>query len=1177
MHSWSVSDKFYLFKRLLIMKLTLFFILIFNIGAFANVFSQTKISLNLKDADLERLREVIESKSDYRLVYSNSKTLTNVKITLKADNKNVTDVLTEALSAMGLVYSELDNHLIAIARADDMAAYEAGPQQGFRVTGQVIDEGSGETLIGATVKVKGTTNAVAVDVNGRFTLDVPSASSVLVVQFIGYTDQEVSIDGKKVLEVKLSKVTRNLDEVVVTGFGLTQKKATLSGAVSQISGEELSHSKQTSAAGALIGKVGGVNFRQTTGRPGATPTIRVRGFGGDPLVVIDGTRRNIDAFNALDYNDIESINILKDGSAAIYGFDAENGVLVIVTKKGKRGQKPTLGFDTYYGTQTYANFAKPGDVKSYIKGIVQTETYGDGRQSVAARTVSKEVYDKVMNGDPGYTGFDWYKYIYKSAPQFSAKLSVSGGTENTDYYISAASLNQGVGLRDFGDGFKRQNIQANFNANISKRVKFGMQMNGYWSKQSNTNVPGNDFDWQAEAPYRNLPILPGSGTPYSNPIAGPYANGNSLYPQNSAPSDFGYSYGLVSPKLQGTESTTRRNVSITGNLEVDIVTGLKGRVLANYSFLSDQFDSRRLSPQLYIYNATTGSYDVDNYAPSRNVQRTFTNTDFSSYQVQLEYQKSIGKHNFKAVAGQTYDLNYSPSVNIQGIPPANNIAYIPNSLTYLTGFNDNINNYTPRQGYIANVNYDFGGKYIIEGHGRYDGSSDYRPEKRWGFFPGGSVAYRISQEDFWKSSSILGIFSDFKIRASYGIIPFTTGENWLTGYNYSQGFGVLNNTQITGAQVRGPGSTAATWGKTYNSDIGIDMSLLNSRLSITVDYFNKTRTGILGNNGVTLPVLVGFTAGQENVNTDKNRGVDGNISWRDRVGEVSYGFNGSFSYGRSISGFTFGQLFSSDYNQFRGNGTIANRDVVDRLNGGPFQYTTVGQFQNWQQIQSYGIDQDGKGNVTLRPGDFIFKDTNGDGVINSLDQERVTYQVNGGQFGQGTPIMSFGFGFFTSYKGFDFRADFTGGSMFTFQQSSSGFSSANGAYLREWLPGRNTSQYLFDNSSYYSDPFDRNSPIIVGKYPLLLQTNPAPNTNFDHNGYQTNITYVKVRNVELGYTIPYSVLKPLGVSYLKVYVSGTNLFSFSNMPGKFDPELSNGSGGGLPNPRVLSAGVNVKF
>lgn len=1033
-----------------------------------------------------------------------------------------------------------------------------------RVTGLITDIGTGETLIGATVAVKGSTAVTQVDVAGKFALDVP-ANAVLVVRYVGYTDLEVPVEGRTTLDIKLARVTRDLDEVVITGFGLTTKKATLSGAVSQLSGEELAHSKQTSIAGAMVGKVAGVNFRQTNGQPGSNPDIRIRNFGGNPLIIIDGTRRDMGAFDALDFNDVESLNILKDGTAAIYGFGSENGVIVVETKKGKRGQKPTFAFDSYYGSQTYNNFNKPGDVKSYIRGIVQTETYGDGRQSVA-RTITPDIYQKVMDGAPGYEGFDWFKHIYKAAPQASAKFSVSGGTENSDYYISAATLHQGVGLRDFGDGFKRQNIQANFNATISKRVRFGMNMNGFWSKRSNTNVQGGDFDWQAEAPYRNLPIQPGPGVPFSNPIAGPYVNGDPLYPAVTSPSDFGFSYGMVNPKLSGIESTTQRNISIQGTLEVDIFTGLKARMLANYSFLSNQFDSRRLSPQLYVFNTTTGLIDADPYTQTRLIERNFGNSDRSSIQFQLEYKKSFGKHNLQVNLNQESTLSYSPSVRIQGIPPANNIAYIPNQLSFLSQFNDNINNYFPGQGYQVRVNYDFAGKYIVSGFGRYDGSSDYRPSKRWGFFPGVSGAYRISQEDFWKKSPILSIFNDFKIKATYAIQGFTTGENWLTGYNYSQGTAVLNNVVVTGAQARAPGSTGLTWGKAYSSNVGIEMALLNSRLSIGFDYFNKTRAGEPGVSTVTLPDLVGFQAGQENVNSSKNRGVDGSIAWRDRVGEVSYGFNGSFSYGRSITGFRYNQLFGSDYALFRGNG-------VDRLGGGPFQYTTVGQFQSWEQIQNHGVDQDGKGNTTQRPGDFIFKDTNGDGFINQQDQERVTYQVNGG-----TPILGFGFGFNANYKGIEFRVDFTGGSLYTFEQTSSGFNGSTGsAYMREWLPQRNTSQYLFDNSSYYSDIFDRNSPIVVGKLPLLLQTNPAPNTNFNHNGYQTNITYVRVRNIELGYTIPYAVLKPLGISYLKFYVSGNNMWAFSNMPGGLDPEISGGSGNALPNPRVLTAGVNVKF
>ncbi|MEO8886143.1 MAG: SusC/RagA family TonB-linked outer membrane protein, partial [Mucilaginibacter sp.] len=1085
------------------MKLTLFFILIFNIGAFADVYSQTKISLDFKNTNLSKVLSTIEHESSYHFAYSNGNTPADKKVSIFADNESITDVLDKILDGLNLGYKVMDNNLIVIAPLNKLADYTANEQAAaIKISGLVTDEGTGETLIGATVRVKGTSIATVVDISGKFTVDVPNNNAVLIVSYLGYTTQEIQVGTKTVLDIKLSKVTSNLDEVVVTGFGLTQKKATLSGAITQLSGEDLAHSKATSASGALVGKVAGINFRQTTGQPGATPTIRIRNFGADPLIIIDGVRRDMDAFNSLDYNDIESLNVLKDGSAAIYGFNAENGVIVVTTKKGKRGQKPTISFDTYYGTQTVTNFNKPGDIKSYVKGIVQSETYGDGKVSSATRTITPDIYNHVMNGDPGYTGFDWYKYIYKSAPQYQAKLSVSGGTDNSDYYISATTLQQDVGLRDFGDGFKRQNIQANFNTNISKRLRFGMQMNGYWSKTSTTNVPGDEFTWQSDAAYKNVPILPGPGVPYTNPISGPYANGNSLYPQNTSPTDWTYSYGLVNPLTSGVVSTTRRNIQIAGNLELDILPGLKARVLASYSFLNNQFDSRSLSNPTYSYDAVNG-YVADSFSlPARSIDHNWQNTDKTSTQFQLEYKKSIGKHNFSATASEEYTLSYAPRIRVVGAPPANNIGYLPN-YTYGNTIEDDPSVYQPSQGYIARVTYDYAGKYIVEGAGRYDGSSDYTPEKRWGFFPTTSVAYRISQEDFWKKTPILSIFNDFKIRASYGILGgASNGNTYLTGYSYSQGSSVLNNTIVTGTQVNPPPSYL-TWVRTYSSDVGIDMSVLKSRLSITLDYFNRTRTGIPASSGAILPDVVGFSAGQANLNTDKNRGVDGNFAWRDRIGEVSYGINGNFSYGRSITGFRYNQLFNSDFARFRGlqstnlsslSGTAYG---VDRLNGGPFQYQVVGQFQNWDQIQHYPIDQDGHGNRDVRPGDFMYKDVNGDGFINYLDQTRETYQVNGGQ-----PILSFGFGFNVNYKGFDFRADFTGGSMFTFEQSG-------GSYMREWLPNQNTSQYLFDNSSYYSNPFDRNSTIIVGKFPLLIQGNAAPNTVFSSTGWQTNVTYVR--------------------------------------------------------------------
>jgi TonB-linked SusC/RagA family outer membrane protein len=1046
--------------------------------------------------------------------------------------------------------------LTAMAMSYGNVAYSQNTP--LRVSGQVTDVSTGETLVGATVKVQGAENSVTVDGTGKFLITVPGANSVLVITFTGYTDLQVPLEGKTVVDIKLSRVTTNLEEVVVTGFGLTTRKATLSGAIATINSEDLSRSRATSASGALVGKVPGINFRQTQGRPGATPLIRIRNFGGDPLFVIDGITRNLDAFNNLDFNDIESINVLKDASAAMYGMLAENGVVVVTTKKGKRGQKPTIAFDSYYGVQQVANFNKPADIKSYIRGIVQTETYGDGQVSTPNRSITKDEYDKWMAGtEPGYQGFDWYKYIYQDAPQSQYRVSVSGGSQNTDYFISGTTLSQSPMLRNFGEGFTRHNLQANVNTTISRRVKFGVQLNGYWSKLSNTNIPGDDYDFAAETSYRNLPTKR------------PFANDNPLYPQNSAGQDYTYSYGLVGEEVSGTESTIRRNIQVNANVEVAIIDGLKARILGSYSFLSSQFDSRRKSSTVYKYNSATNSYDIDLFNDNRNVDHNFGNTDQTSINGQLEYKKSFRKHNLQANAGMETRRSYSPSLRVQGNPPANNIAFIPNVSTFWVNVNDDISVYTPRVGYIGRFSYDYAGKYIAEFNGRYDGSSMFKPSRRYGFFPGGSVAYRISQEEFWQKNSFLNKINDFKMRASYGIVGFENDGNFLVGYDYNPGnnntaVAILNGNAIIGSQARGLTSDFVTWGRTKNKDAGIDVTLLSNRLSFTVDYFERVRTGILASRTVNEPTLAGITIGDENLNTNKNRGFDGSIAWRDRIGNVTYNIGGNFSYGRGITGFRYGRLFSSTYARWR--------DPVNdegRLNGGSFVLIADGQFQSWDEIAKYPIDQDGKGNATIKPGDFKYKDTNHDGFINDYDRQIATYGLNtANNNNPNAPILGFGFNLGAAYKGFDISLDFAGGSFFTLQHSG---------YLREWLPNQNTSQYLMDNSSYYSDIWDRNSYIIVGKYPLLLQQTPPPNTTYTSTGWQTNISYVKLRNVQIGYTLPYSLLGRVGISNCKVYVSGQNVLTFSNMPAHLDPEIASGGGNGMPNPRILTAGVQVKF
>ena len=1021
--------------------------------------------------------------------------------------------------------------------------------QTLKVSGLVTDLSTGETLIGATVAVKGSSTAVAVDVAGKFSIEANS-NSVLVVKFIGYTDLEVPVGGKSVLDIKLSKVTQNLDEVVVTGFGLTTKKATLAGAISTVTADELSHARTATASGALVGKVPGVTFRQDNGRPGSAPTLQIRNY-GTPLIVIDGVTRDYTSFSNMDFNDIESISVLKDGSAAIYGMLASNGVVVITTKRGKRNQKPTVGFQSYYGIQKVANYNKPADAKTFIKALVQDETFNN-----RTRTITREEYDKWMNAsDADHTGFDWYDFIWgKTAPQVYNTFNFSGGSENTDYYVSIGNLQQKPIMRNLGDGFKRTNFQTRVNANISKRIKVGVGVNGRVEETSQAGLPGDDYGFAEQTAFRNLPTLR------------PYANDNPKYPGISAV-DPQYSYGWVGYETSGKYSQVRNSITVNGDLEVQILPGLKGRALASYTFTNTQQDLQEKSPLLYVYDKTNQAYNLaPNLPAARYVERTFGNSREISTNFQLDYKKSFGGHNLQAVAGVEARSTISPSLYALGSPAANGIAFIPNTPSAITTLTDNLSFLTKRQNYSTKVNYDYKGKYIAEFVGRYDGSPSYIDGKRWGFFPGGSVAYRISEESFWKNNRLLSNINDFKLRASYGIMGQELGGvlDYLAGYNYgNQGVAIVNGQEIITSRIAGLPSVNLTWGKVKALNFGVDVTLLNNRLSGGFEWFQRTQTGLAaGRVDVLLPDLVGFSRPNENLNSDIVRGIEGSINWRDKVGEFNYFFGGNFTFSRWITGYRYKQdeRWTSDWARYRGG---PNNDE-GRYRDGTMQLIGIGQFQSWEEIRNYPIDQDHEGNRTIRPGDFKFEDVNGDGFINDLDMRTVTYRVN-----SGTPWMNFGFNLGGSYKGFDVRADFAGATGTTYEQQG---------YMRYFDSNQNVSQYLADNSTWYKDIWNKDSGFNIGKYPLLTRgANNWMTTHWPNNYWQTNLYYVKLRNLEIGYTIPYNVIKRIGISNFRVYVAGQNIAQITNMPGGLDPEITSNGGNSYPNPRVYTMGVQVKF
>jgi len=1135
---------------LLVMRFTTILLLLGTLHLSGNTMSQT-VTLNVQNVHLKRVFAEVERQTGYTVLYSDEVIDKTATVSVNVKEVQLEKFLTNVLSRVSLTY-RIDGSSVFIKSLQQRESVKPRPpivfavQQQKTVSGLVTDLSTGETLIGATVRVKdeANTEVVVTDAAGKFTIGVPSMNSILSVSFLGYMTGEVSVDEKSIVDVKLSKQSSNLEEVVITGFGLTTKKATLSGAIATVGSDELSHSRAATATGALVGRVPGVNFRQSLGRPGSGPTLQIRNF-GTPMIIIDGVTRDYDSFSQLDFNDIETISVLKDGSASIYGMQASNGAVVITTKSGRRNQKPTVGFQTYYGAQTPSGYNKPADAKTLIRAIVQDETYNN-----RTRTITREEYDKWMNeSDEAHTGFDWYDYIWQTAPQYYNSLNFSGGSENSDYYVSVGNLKQQGLLRNF-EGFSRTNFQSNINANVSKRIKVGVGITARLERTDQPGLPGDDYGFAEQTAFRNLPTLH------------PYANNNPAYPAISTV-DPQFSYGWIANGSSGQYLVDKKTIQLNGNIEVDILSGLKARMLGSYGFGNIRSDLHEKSPILYSYDEATQKYNVAYAGSGRYVERNIENREDITANFQLNYTKSFGKHNAELVAGMEYRSGFYPRLYVIGSPEANGISFL--QYRSLTSITDDVSYRQNRIGYLFKANYDYAGKFIAEFAGRYDGSYLYKSGSRFGFFPSGSVAYRVSEENFWKDNPVLGHVNDFKIRASYGITGKELGSalTYIPGYSLGEGSAILDGNEIVTTRVSGL-PTDITWGRVKILDFGADIIMLDHRLTGGFDWFNRHETGELGARyDFLLPDLVGFTAPNMNLNGNHTRGIDFSVNWKDAVGKVNYFVGGNFTFSRWITGERYKQdeRWTSEWNRYR-NG-LANDE--GRYRDGTFQLVAIGQFKSWEEIANHPIDQDHAGNTTIRPGDFIYKDINNDGYINDLDMNVVTYRINSNT----PPWINFAFNLGASYNGFDFRADFTGATGYTYEQQG---------YMRYFDATQNVSQYLADNSTWYNDIWDKNSGFKIGKYPLLTRgANNWMNTHWPNSYWQTNVTYVKLRNLEVGYSFSYNVLRNIGLSNLRIYASGQNILTISNMPAGLDPEITNNAGISYPNPNIYSVGVQVKF
>jgi len=1042
----------------------------------------------------------------------------------------------------------------------------------WNVKGSVKDS-DGEPLIGVSIKLKGTTIATASDAAGNYSINIPEARGSLVFTYISFKTIELPVNNRNVINVTMEAGNQALEEVVVVAYG-TQQKATISGAISTIQSDDIVRTPAVAATSALVGKVPGVTARTTDSRPGNGANLQIRNL-GNPLYVIDGVAYStsngtdvfgyntgisgVNAFNQLGLEDIESITVLKDASASIYGLAAGNGVVLVTTKKGKKGEKPVLNVNSYYGLQNFTRFPYPGNAAEYIRGRLESEQ-NLGRDPAALYSPAE--YAKWVAGtEPGYQSIDYYKEVTRpNVPQYYLNASASGASDKSNYYLSVGHVSQDAIIKDFT--FKRTNVQANLSSNILKGLTVGAQLSGRMEDRHNVGVPGLDDFFN--------PLLSISSM---WPTETPYANNNPAYINQTH--NVNVNPATYKDDVTGYIDNVTRAAGAKINAQYEFKFGLTAKGLYSYDYSNDDFDGFEYTYSAYIYDPVNDVYNdrapngalYGNQNPWRERHKRNVTSKFSQFQ--LNYSKQIKDHYVSALAAFERREAENVYIALHSVPP-NNI--IPTQLFADLDYLGDSYYEEAFEGYAARINYDYKKKYLLEAVARYDGSFLYRSDSRFGFFPGISLGWRISEEPFFKKS-LSGAVNDLKLRVSYGetgtALQDVNGAyyspspyDYLGGYNTNNGNAIFDGVYYNGVVPRGVPTTTLSWLTNEMANIGIDFTFFR-KFTGQFDVFQRKRSGFpAARYDVVLPTEVGYSLPQENLNSDKTRGLDGFITYTGKVRNVDFSIGGNATLGRTRNDYIYKPRFGNSYDEYRNN-------ITDRWANINWGHHILGQFQSQQEIDDYPVNIDGQGNRTLLPGDLIYEDLNGDGVINYYDQKPIGYAEGA------LPYFNYGVNGRVSFKGVSLAFDFSGAGMQT--------------YFRDWeikYPFQNNGNspaYMLNDRWHRADPYDPDSEWIPGKFPALRKdfTNHSnfrsPLSGSDRNDFwTTNIHYFRLRNLELGYTFPKQMITRVGISSLRVYANGTNLFSFDNVKDfEIDPEISSTNGLVYPQQKIYTFGFNL--
>jgi len=1126
---------------------------------------EQRVTVNVRNASIKEVFKEIEKQTTYRFSYRDVLLDERRDITMSKEKASVPSVLDEALKGRDLNYKIVSATMIAISEKKSTI----NPNIRKRGISGLITDSKGEPITGANVAVKGTTNGTITDADGKFTLDV-SDNAVLSVTYIGYNSQTIPLKGRTSLEIVLTENTQNLDEIVVVGFG-TQKKINLTGAVGTATAKDFESRPVQNAILALQGVVPGLNITNSGngGELNSSKSIDIRGTGtigntsSSPLILIDGMEGNLKALNP---QDIDNISVLKDAAASsIYGSRAPFGVILITTKTGKSGRaqinynvnvrynKPVMmpdmqnswEFVNYFNeAQFNTNHTNLFDaayvekVKEYYEGQLDpTDVVGDYGIGGGGK----------WNYDYTYANVNWLKEYYRStSPAQEQNVSVSGGTDKINYYLSGNYLNQDGFMRYGQDTEDRYSLTAKISGQLTKYAKMDYNSRFIRDDYGRPSIMTTSF-------YDNLLRRCRPTRAIKDP--------NGYYM-----TDINYIQALQDGgrhKEQNDNLYNQIKLTITPIKNWNIIGEMNIRIANNWEHTDYKqvYAHYRSDPNaVYVANGTSPALNsVEEYS----YRSTYLNPNIYS-----NYSFSLDKNNFAVMLGFQAEkeklrslTGYRSGMISTDMPVLDLTTDTDNTIV-----GGNYNNWATA-GFFGRLNYDYDGRYLAEVNLRYDGSSRFRSDTRWIWTPSFSLGWNIARENFWSNWS--NIIQTLKLRASYGELANQNTNSYYPTYQTlatvaSGGTWLINDTKPNVASAPLLISSTLTWEKVRTTNIGLDFGALNNRLTGTFDYFIRKTLNMVG-PGTELPVILGTSVPNTNNCDLKTYGWEFELGWRDHIGDLSYGIKMNISDSRTkITKYA------------NPTGSLSQPYVEGQLINNIYGYKTIGIAKTDEEMNNYLSTLTNGGQSAIgsnwAAGDIMYADLNGDGKISTGDN--TIYNMGDmKKIGNSTPRFRTGITFDAAYRGFDFQ-------MFW-----------QGVLKRDYYPGTNNLVFWGVNTGNWQSTFFKqhlnyfraeDDTSIFGSNPNGYYPRPVfgIKNKQSQTRYLQDASYMRLKNLQFGYTLPKSIVNKLKLQNLRIYVSGENLLTITDLSKTMDPETAGiGRMGGTVYPlsKTYSFGLSVNF